>query len=191
MIKFICRLLYGSATVTLYRPIGSVLTEEKPIALVDLDYTEDDVRSYNALVTQVTEFLYLEKIVDRRTGTLVTHGGDTAPTFDYMAQVLLSTNFETLSIPEQFNRFIERASDTDGNRFMTRLRDLHTQIIASHSSDFLTKYITKFYGSMERLTMERQDPDLLEWPDIHVAHPTLWIMWIMSSIVLHASHVDV
>jgi hypothetical protein len=170
--------------------MGSVLTEVKPAALVNLDYTEDDVKSYGSLITQLTEFLYLEDVVDRHTGKLVTRGGDAAPTFDYMTRVLLATNFESLIEPERFNDFIDRTSDTESNRFMTRLRDLHTQIIASHSDDFLTKYITKLYGSLERLTMERQDPNLLEWPDIHVAHPTLWIMWVMSSIVTHASHAD-
>ena len=93
-------------------------------------------------------------------------------------------NLKRLCVSERFNDALMIFADTDYDKTMSRLIDLHLQIITEVDAGFVNLYINKLVHGLTALYEADKDTDL-SWREILTDYPYFWVLfpiqWIMRN----------
>lgn len=86
--------------------------------------------------------------------------------------ILFTTNLKSLTKQEDFDKFVTALRDTDGDRGMSRIYDLHIQLCTQLDTDFVIRYMNKLYQTLEKVVPAKD----ISWYDVFDHLKVLWVL---------------
>lgn len=152
----------------------------------------NDIQSLKSLYNIITQwcivnnFIILSYKEDRYVPNI------TGSSMDFrIRQYIYELNIKRLCVSENLNEALTLFEDTEYDRTMSRLIDLHIQILAEVDSRFLNIYINKLIHGLS--TLYKDDPAVdVKWSDIFTNYPYLWLLfplqWLMRTAMIKPSN---
>jgi len=158
----------------IYLLYGPELYIERPPIGLDVEMEDDDNDQQVRMLEHVTFWCIQNKfIADGR--PVVEKALSHLPTRIY------SLEFRSLVYADQLDSLIDTLKDTPADFSTARILALHTSLVALGDASFLTKFINKLYHGLELTSPSDGDQT---WPEIHIALPYLWVLWLIQSVML-------
>ena len=155
--------------------------------LVSTDQRPDDPASLKAMHEIIirwcvtNEFLILTKTGERYVPNLATSTMECR-----LRHYIYDLNLKRLCVSTLFKEALTIFEDTDYDRNMSRLMDLHLQIITEVDSGFVNLYVNKLVHVHTELYVNDDEVDL-SWTKLLADYPYLWLLFPIQWIMRNAS----
>ena len=154
---------------------------------VESSYQSEDTTTLRSLHEQVirwcinNEFLISTSNGERYVPNIVNGNMDTK-----LQEFIYSINLKQLCIKRRLDEALLVFSDTEYDRTMSRLIDLHVLIVTELDSRFINIYINKLIYVLSSIYKDDEDADL-KWIDIFKNYPYLWLVFVIQNIMRTSS----
>lgn len=96
-----------------------------------------------------------------------------------ISQFIHLFNFGLMITESQQQDFYLAIRDSGDSHIKTQIIDLHASLIALSNTDYLHKFVNKWYKSLEMTTPVNER---YKWPLVHVSIPYLWVLKLIQLV---------